>query len=235
VEIVATDTVGNSRSVEHTSFGSAVAFHLKQGGNGAAFGKYSEDDDCLDCLWDAKFHGNVEVDGDFTIRGNKPLFTGKTLYDMGMLDLVYPVGAVYISTANITPATIFGGSWTAISGKFLLSTDSSHAVGTTGGEEYKTLQPANLPVHSHGVTVTVGDHYYSHSHVIGADKDGGAGSVNWSVHGAGVSGAGYQIETSEDSTTLYHNVSATVGSTGEGQSFSIMPPYLSVYMWQRTA
>lgn len=235
VEIVATDTVGNSRSVEHTSFGSAVAFHLKQGGNGAAFGKYSEDDDCLDCLWDAKFHGNVEVDGDFTIRGNKPLFTGKTLYDMGLLDLVYPVGAVYISATNITPATIFGGSWTAISGKFLLSADSSHAIGTTGGEEYKTLQPANLPVHSHGVTVTVGEHYYSHSHVIGADKDGGAGSVNWSVHGAGVSGAGYQIETSTDSTTLYHNVSATVGSTGEGQSFSVMPPYLSVYMWQRTA
>lgn len=231
VEIVATDTVGNSRSVEHTSFGSAVAFHLKQGGNGAAFGKYSEDDDCLDCLWDAKFHGDVEVEGEFTIRGNKPLFTGNTLYDMGILDLVYPVGAVYISTANITPATIFGGSWTAISGKFLLSADSSHAAGTTGGAENKTLQPANLPVHSHGTTVSCGiDTHWHGIDDVGTGSSGGSG-VYVESWGGGSNSRGVTTDTySHD-----HDISVTVNSTGEGQSFSIMPPYLSVYMWKRTA
>lgn len=238
VEITATDSVGNSRVVEHTNFGSSVAFHLKDGGNGAAFGKYSEEEECLDCLWDAMFRGDVEVDGSFTMGGKTPVAIGSTLYDMGMLDLIYPVGAVYISTSSTNPDTLFGGVWTAIEGKFLLGAGSGYDAGSEAGNASVSLTDSQLPNHTHSLNVSIGDHTYTHSHAIGADKDGAfiSGNYgNYTVHSGGYYGSpDYTMETSQDSVTLNHNVSATLGSTGLGQSFSIMPPYLAVYMWQRT-
>ena len=40
-----------------------------------------------------------------------------------LLDLVYPVGAVYISATSTSPQTLFGGTWEQIKGRFLLSAD----------------------------------------------------------------------------------------------------------------
>ena len=37
---------------------------------------------------------------------------------VNLIDLVYPVGAVYISYRSDNPVNLFGGSWTAITGRF---------------------------------------------------------------------------------------------------------------------
>lgn len=50
-KITATDSLGNTASYETTIPTAAVAFHLKDGGNGAAFGKYAEQDDMLEIAW----------------------------------------------------------------------------------------------------------------------------------------------------------------------------------------
>ena len=39
-----------------------------------------------------------------------------------LFDLVYPVGSVYMSTNSTSPATLFGGTWTKIAGRFLWAT-----------------------------------------------------------------------------------------------------------------
>lgn len=38
-----------------------VAFHLRDGGKGAAFGKYAITENLLECVWDAKFHKGVSI------------------------------------------------------------------------------------------------------------------------------------------------------------------------------
>ena len=52
-----------------------VDFELREGGNGAAFGKHSVADDLLDCAWNAKFHKNVSIQGeavaDFVVEQGK--------------------------------------------------------------------------------------------------------------------------------------------------------------------
>lgn len=48
-----------------------------------------------------------------------------------LFDLIYPVGAVYISMNNTSPATLFGGSWTKVEGKFLLGASSSYPTGSS--------------------------------------------------------------------------------------------------------
>ena len=40
-----------------------VDFELREGGNGAAFGKHSVTGDLLDCAWNAKFHKDVSIQG----------------------------------------------------------------------------------------------------------------------------------------------------------------------------
>ena len=59
-KIVATDSLGNSVSYEATIPTDSVAFHIKAGGKGAAFGKYCEDDNLLDIAWNVRFGGRVD-------------------------------------------------------------------------------------------------------------------------------------------------------------------------------
>ena len=42
-----------------------------------------------------------------------------------LLQLVYPVGSIYISTNNVSPQTFLGGTWTQIQDRFLLAASST--------------------------------------------------------------------------------------------------------------
>lgn len=56
----------------------------------------------------------------------------------------FPVGAIYTSMKNISPANIFGGTWTAIDGgKYLRAANDSH----TGGSN--TISVEQMPSHTH--------------------------------------------------------------------------------------
>jgi hypothetical protein len=46
---------------------------------------------------------------------------------------VYPVGSIYMSVNNISPASFFGGVWEKIEDRFLLASGSSYLLGETGG------------------------------------------------------------------------------------------------------
>lgn len=55
----ATDTLGNTGSVSVTIPTAQIAFHIKSGGVGAAFGGAAEEDNCLDVKWD-----NLKIGGE---------------------------------------------------------------------------------------------------------------------------------------------------------------------------
>lgn len=118
----------------------------------------------------------------------------------------YPVGAIYLSVTNANPAALFGGTWERIGGRFLLGADSTYAAGSTGGEAAHQLTTSEMPRHNHTL-----DNY----------------------------------NVSDGNTTAYMTVQAQakVGYNGNVQTLyaggdgsnNNMPPYLAVYMWQRTA
>lgn len=75
VEVEAGDTVGEKRTVVYTLPTADVAFHLRQGGSGAAFGKYAERDGWLESQWNVDLRGNrltgladAEADSDAVSR-----------------------------------------------------------------------------------------------------------------------------------------------------------------------
>ena len=219
VELSAIDTVGSERVISYTSSTAAVALHLRNGGNGAAFGKYAESDS-LECAWDANFSGDVAVAGELSAQALK--VGGKSL-----LDLIYPVGALYLSTSATDPAVLFGGGWTAIEGKFLLGASNDHAAGTTGGETSHTLTVAEMPSHQHSVTVNgSGEHSHYISNYVSVTSGSEAVAESW----GGGSGGSRTLYTDLDG---FHTHNATAAAAGGGTAFAIMPPYLAVYMWKR--
>ena len=124
-----------------------------------------------------------------------------------LFDLIYPVGAVYISMNNTSPATLFGGSWTKVEGKFLLGTSSAYPSGSSGGEETHTLTVNELPSHNHN--------YYLQR---GGNTSERTALLEW-ANSSQVSG--WQPWQTDE--------------TGGGQAHNNMPPYLAVNMWYRTA
>ena len=109
-----------------------------------------------------------------TFDGTAWRMNDNTSYDdvrTNILNLVYPVGAIYMSVNSTSPATLFGGTWAQIKDTFLLAAGTSHAAGSTGGAETVTLTTNNLPSHKH----TVGAHAHglnSHVHSVGAHSHG---------------------------------------------------------------
>lgn len=127
-----------------------------------------------------------------------------------LLDLVYPVGSIYMSVNNTSPATLFGGTWEAIGGRFLLGADTTYSAGSTGGEETHTLTINEMPSHSHGIRTSSTD-----------------GDIDWipKDHKG-------NVPVSE----LNFNWEGTViSTTGGGQAHNNMPPYLVVNIWKRIA
>lgn len=140
----------------------------------------------------------------------------------GILELVYPKGAIYISTVATNPSVLFGfGAWEQIEDVFLLGAGSAYTAGSTGGESTHTLTVQEMPVHSHTVN--------AHSHAIGLDNDTTVGTYGWSLH---VSANGNSV-TGAHKTVTSGTSSPNTNTIGGGVAHNNMPPYLAVYVWKR--
>ena len=226
-----------------------------------------------------------------------------------LLNRVYPVGSIYMSAVNVSPAAFLGGTWQAIEqGRMLMAAGSSWQAGTTGGAVYHTLTVQEMPAHDHSATETAagghthgastgsaGAHSHSgstnnaggHAHTRGSmnitgyidmarrggatrDEAGGAmyygssfdvqikigQSDNWGSriefdasrswtgwtstngnhsHSLSTDSAGAHAHSVAIAAAGAHTHAITIGRTGSGAAFSILPPYIAVYMWRRTA
>ena len=61
----------------------------------------------------------------------------------------WPVGSIYMSMQETSPATLFGGTWVRMENRFLLGAGSGYVAGATGGEAEHTLTGNEMPSHYH--------------------------------------------------------------------------------------
>lgn len=144
--------------------------------------------------------------------GEAPLINAGTFGGMTVgqfVEMIYPVGSIYISASATSPSTLFGGTWESIGGRFLLGADATYAAGSTGGEATHELTISEIPKHIHNINA-------SYSNI------GSSSSVN-----------GKLLAGDNDNGWLWDFTST--GETGGNAAHNNMPPYLAVYMWQRTA
>lgn len=155
-----------------------------------------------------------------------------------LTDKIYPVGSIYMSMVATDPKTLFGGTWVALpSGKVLVNAGTSsegtlYEVGKTGGSESHSLTVAELANHIHSAwTDSQGNHLHG---TWGEHYDGPMGNYDTSAHSG--SGGDWDWDNYIFNTTTNgaHGHNVGIGATGNNQAFSIMQPYLVVYMWKRT-
>lgn len=157
-----------------------------------------------------------------------------------MLDRMYPVNSIYISTNSTSPASLYGGSWERYgTGRALISasdTDSDFTAGKTGGSK----------THNHKYGIAVGSFY---GHTLIAPND--AHPAVWSGLVSYDKDSGEAIDSFHEWTKLEDKAvigsGSMLGQTGQPYSArryryetdtkreSSLSPYVAVYVWRRTA
>ena len=134
----------------------------------------------------------------------------------GLLDdiwkTIYPVGSIYMSVNNTDPGTLFGGTWEAWgTGRVPVGVDSGDSdfstAGKTGGEKHHVLSIDEMPNHSHLV-----NSYRSGQ--TDTEISGYNATIQWSYRGTD---------------------SGNTNSQGSGIAHNNLQPYITCYMWKRTA
>ena len=146
-----------------------------------------------------------------------------------LIDLIYPVGSIYISVNSVSPATLFGGTWEQIQDRFLLSAGNQYPAGSIGG--------ASENSHSHQYGLVHGGYY--RTFVMQVDTN--AGLVNYDNENNMSLTTWTELPkltaTVNDSvTTTYKEAEATYYRHIANVSYSTinnMPPYLAVNIWKR--
>lgn len=63
--------------------------------------------------------------------------------------VAFPIGAIYTTFSSTSPATSFGGTWTQLKDKFILTVGNTYALNATGGEATHLLTTTEMPNHKH--------------------------------------------------------------------------------------
>lgn len=169
---------------------------------------------------------------DFSDVLSETLITG-TIKQV-LLDLIFPVGAYYISSSDTNPSNILGGEWRAVEGRFLLGASSAYPVNSVGGRK-----DAVVVSHGHsgsGSTRSAGGHSHSisgtaagagwHSHpgngwtfsiYQGTRETETVGNISgsgWDMTQVKSGGRWYGYDSIPGSGTHTHSVSGSTSNTG---------------------
>lgn len=138
---------------------------------------------------------------------------GKLQIDgVNLINIIYPIGSIYMSTSSTNPSTLFGGAWEAWgSGRVPVGVNTNdsdfNTVEKTGGS--KDLQAHEHPVYWAEFPITGNKSALNH-------YDNAERTPTFNVNDT-------------TSSPMVHTSSAGTGNSGNLQ------PYITCYMWKRTA
>lgn len=169
----------------------------------------------------------------------------------------YPIGAYYISSSPTSPATLFGGTWVQVKDRMILAVgDTYKSAGLTGGSATTKLVVNNIPSHSHSCG-SAGSHTHTRGsmnitgQVPGVNSYGNNGGafdfLKYTLPGwMDLTGSTYHrddvgiwnFDASRNwsgATSSNGSHAHTIGNTGSGTAFNTISPYITAYVWRRTA
>ena len=152
------------------------------------------------------------------------------------LNLIYPVGSIYMSVKNASPETFLGGTWVAWgSGRVPVGIDISdtdfNGVEKTGGKKTHVLTENEMPKHKHTGTE-------QEAQKFNIQQDSTFETKRYT--------ASFTSETMQTASNSVANPNGSLSGNGEvvvehgitaggGQPHSILQPYITCYMWKRVS
>jgi len=159
--------------------------------------------------------------------GNSTTALATTAFVQAALAFVYPVGSIYTNaTVSTNPGTLLGfGTWSAFgAGRVMVGFDSGNAL-FDSAEETGGSADAIVVTHTHTATSTVTDSGHVHSVTTNA---GSGTNVGFGANSA----VGSQNTASATTGITVATTNTNTGSSGTNANYQ---PYITVYMWKRTA
>lgn len=206
--IVVTDAFGSTYDKEHILNKGVFPFFIDTVKNSVGINCFPQNQKSL------------EIEGTFVINNKK------------LVDLIYPIGSIYISVNNISPATFIGGTWEAFAtGRTLVGVDTSqtefNSVGKTGGAKTHALTIAQMPSHE--------GHMYDNFNGTGyVERNGDKNS--YFLNSDTAKSYGYGQYDNRPYKIVSGNEMVMQGySRGSGQAHNNLQPYITCYMFKRTA
>ena len=161
-----------------------------------------------------KLNSNKVIQENGTVSTSN-VYSSKAIQNI--LDKINPVGTIKMTTVNTNPGTYLPGTWVAWgSGRVPVGVDTSqtefNTVEKTGGEKTHQLTVDEMPSHNHYITV----------------KGKWSGLSNEQSEYFNISTEWGKEWTSRDWINYSNN-------SGGNQSHNNLQPYITCYMWKRTA
>lgn len=171
------------------------------------------------------------------IKSEKDLFTK-------IINALYPIGTIYMSVNSANPSTYIGGTWEAWgSGRVPVGVDANDTnfdtVEKPGGASTVTLGTGEIPAHTHGQktltgTVSIRDNIGRNGNYGSFMNQSGICSVQNISHAmVHCSTAAVQTASVPDKLTI--TATHTHDSVGGSKAHNNLQPYITCYMWKRTA
>ena len=164
-----------------------------------------------------------------------------------LLDMIYPVGSIYMSVNSSNPGSLFGGTWEKMpAGRVLIPEGESdwgteYEAGSTGGEATHTLTVDEMPAHAHDFAANTLKYsqlaevaYQSSSGAASSSTVPANGWSGWVWTGDHTDGGGAGMNRYRNAQTSA-STGGTIGSKGSTQSHNNMPPFIPVYIWKRVS
>lgn len=164
-----------------------------------------------------------------------------------IVDLIYPVGSIYMSVNSTSPSVLFGGTWEQIEDTFLLSSGPDYSNGDTGGSSDAVVvshthsqnpHTHTQNAHTHGT----GNTTYPRFAIENGDlktgtvkrrPDTNSNGEYYIYTDSASNKVGWTTVTGEKTATN-QNTTAVNQNTGVDGTGKNMPPYLVVNVWKRT-
>jgi hypothetical protein len=173
--------------------------------------------------------------------GTNSTLMATTAFVQAALQALHPVGSIYINATNATnPGTLFGfGTWAAFgAGRVPVGFNAADPL-FDSAEETGGGKDAIVVSHTHTLTAstdTAGDHFHNYPKGGASSGPRQAISIDTNVNTAYEQSTNLTPDRGTDIKGAHtHTVSGTTSSVGSSGINANLQPYITVYMWKRTA
>jgi hypothetical protein len=161
---------------------------------------------------------NTPTNDDYIVEVDMAGPTTKKVKLSAVIGLIYPIGSIYTEVTGTNPGTTFGvGTWVSFgSGRVPIGIDTSDT-------DFSTVE------------LTGGSKINTHNHFVGLAHDGGAFYITTSGTTGGTPRSRVRTVDHMGPISFGTSTGATREDSTYDEQITILPPFITVYMWKRTA
>jgi hypothetical protein len=156
-------------------------------------------------------------------------------------DALNPVGSIFTTVTNYANsaavvAAMGGTTWVRFgAGRALVGYDASDT-DFDAAEETGGTKDAIIPTHNHAAGTLANASAGAHQHTTGTGRSAStAGGTVGYFSGLHAGAAGTALSTTDSQGAHVHTISGSTANEGESATGKNLQPYITVFMWKRTA